>query len=237
MYTHALSRCSAHGERLATPQCEKGQLHKHLKPGHRPQCRHSSPRISKTDGESRLSVATHLSYLSLYLYSYCSTTMAMEPTPLIAMGWHPRRHTTTHDHIHVLRHPTYDNSLNISRSVTSMSTCPSTIMLLQARLATFWQEEHTPGQRTSYVINSSCKDVFHRYCMPHLMPPPGTSESGAAPRSAWLGAAPAGRPQRAGGTAGRRWGGAARTCRLNFLSSMRWRTRASPSGRRLPGVR
>jgi len=50
-------------------------------------------------------------------------------------------------------------------------------------------------------------------------PPPGTSESGAAPRSAWLGAAPAGRPQRAGGTAGRRWGGAARTCRLNFLSS------------------
>src|SRR6266446_2429607 len=68
MYTHALSRCSAHGERLATPQCEKGQLHKHLKPGHRPQCRHSSPHISKTDGESRLSVATHLSYLSLSLF-------------------------------------------------------------------------------------------------------------------------------------------------------------------------
>src|SRR2546428_13836467 len=118
-----------------------------------------------------------------------------------------------------------------------MPTCPSTIMLLQARLATFWQEEHTPGQRTSYVINSSCKDVFHRYCMPHLMPPPGTSESGAAPRSAWLGAAPAGRPQRAGGTAGRGWGGGGRPCPLGFLSPLRGGTPASPSGGPLPGGR
>ena len=46
------------------------------------------------------------------------------------------------------------------------------------------------------------------------------SASGAAPRSAWLGAAPAGRPQRAGGTAGRHWGGAARTCHVPCLSAL-----------------
>ena len=46
------------------------------------------------------------------------------------------------------------------------------------------------------------------------------SASGAAPRSAWPGAAPAGRPQRAGGTAGRRWGGAARTCHVPCLSAL-----------------
>jgi len=70
---------------------------------------------------------------------------------------------------------------------------------LQSRL------KSAPSSRpTSPVPRLSPQGTPEALPYPILRRLSSTSESCATPRSAWLGAAPAGRPQRAGGTAGRR---------------------------------